>query len=472
MTSAPMPGPASPVRPLVAGRSNTLASLSAGEFLDRLRRREITALDYATACADVIDLFEPEVRAWAWYSREHFLGKAAKIDEALKAFVSNGRDGQALPGLMTGVPVGVKDIFNTHDMPTAHGSDIFTEYTPGNDARVVFNVRWQGGIVAGKTVTAEFAVHHAGATRNPYDSTRSCGTSSSGSAAAVAVGMVPVALSSQTAGSTIRPASYCGIYGYKPSYGLLPRTAMLKTTDTLDTVGFMARSVQDLELLFEVLRVRGSNYPYVEQAMSDPQRRWHGDRPWRVGVLRGPKSSLESAAAQEGVRRLADALSRSGCQVEEFRLPPEFDQAHDVHETIYRRSLAYYFRLEWASAEQKFSPRMAEMMEAGRQISMERYQAALAEQARLAARFDDEMKRYDVALCPASADEAPVGLNTADPPDHCLIFTMCYAPSMAVPVMSGTTGLPLGAQITSRRFNDYLLFDFAKLLTAVGMPSR
>jgi Asp-tRNA(Asn)/Glu-tRNA(Gln) amidotransferase A subunit family amidase len=464
--------PIAPVRPLVAGRSNTLASLTAGEFLDRLRRREMTVLDYAAACADVIDLFEPEVRAWAWYSRERFLGKAAKIDEALKTFDRDGRNGQALPGLMTGVPVGVKDIFNTHDMPTGHGSDIFAEYTPGNDARVVFNMRWQGGIVAGKTVTAEFAVHHAGATHNPYDGTRSCGTSSSGSAAAVAVGMVPVALSSQTAGSTIRPSSYCGIYGYKPSYGLLPRTAMLKTTDTLDTVGFMARSVQDLELLFDVMRVRGPNYPYVEQAMKDPRRRWQGDRPWRVGILQGPKSSLESAAARDGIRRLAAALSRAGCQVEDFRLPPEFDRAHEVHETIYRRSLAYYFRLEWASSRDKFSPRMAEMMEAGRAISVDQYQVALAEQARLAARFDEEMKRYDVALCPASADEAPVGLNTPDPADHSLIFTMCYAPSMAVPVMSGTTGLPLGAQIAARRFNDYMLFDFAKVLASVGMASR
>jgi Asp-tRNA(Asn)/Glu-tRNA(Gln) amidotransferase A subunit family amidase len=378
------------------------------------------------------------------------------------------QDGASLPGQMTGVPVGVKDIFNTYDMPTTHGSPIFGSYTPGNDARVVTSLRREGSLIAGKTETAEFAVHTPGQTRNPWETGRSVGTSSGGSAAAVATGMVPVALGSQTAGSIIRPASYCGVYGFKPSYGLLPRTAMLKTTDTLDSVGFMARSVPDLVLLFEVMRVRGLNYPVVNAALSETERQPVTGRPWRVGLLTGPKSECESATAKAGIRRVAQKLARAGCEVEEYTLPAEFGIAHDTHEAIYRRSLAYYFRMEWEQAREKFSPQLAEMIEAGLMIGPEAYVAALQRQIELVRLFDREMKRFDVVLCPSTADEAPVGLATPDLPDHCLIFTMCYAPSMSVPILAGTTGLPLGAQIASRRFNDYILMQFAAYLTTVA----
>lgn len=216
----------------LAGQGNSLARLTATEFLALLRTGEISAADYAHACADVIDEMEPKVAAWAWYDRTRFESLAARVDEDIAQRRAAGE--KELPGRLAGLPVGVKDIYNTEDMPTSHGSGLFAGYTPGNDARAVTSLRREAAIMAGKTVTAEFAVHTPNGTRNPHDLTRSSGTSSSGSAVAVATSMVPVALASQTAGSIIRPASYCGVFGFKPSYGTIPRTAMLKTTDTLD----------------------------------------------------------------------------------------------------------------------------------------------------------------------------------------------------------------------------------------------
>jgi len=443
-----------------AGTGNSLARLTATEFLDLLRGGEVSALEYARACADVIDALESKVNAWAWYDRGRFESLAGEADQTQAAYRRDGGTGLAAGCL--GLPVGVKDTFNTDDMPTSHGSSLFAGYTPGNDARPVTNMRRAGAIMAGKTVTAEFAVHTPNGTRNPYDLERSSGTSSSGSAVAVATGMVPVALGSQTAGSIVRPASYCGVVGFKPSYGTVPRTAMLKTTDTLDSVGWLTRSVADAALLFDTMRVKGLNYPIADAALNDPTRLKQPGRPWRLGVLHGPKSGLAAAAVQKSYEGVLAGLARSGCDLIPIHLPDEFHMAHDVHETIYRRSLAYYFRMEWESGQHEFSPGLAKMIDGGMSISFEQYQEALQRQTELARIYDGLFGNVDVVLCPSTADEAPVGLESADIPDHCLIFTMCHAPSLSLPLLRGTTGLPVGLQIASRRFSDFILLDFAR----------
>jgi Asp-tRNA(Asn)/Glu-tRNA(Gln) amidotransferase A subunit family amidase len=434
--------------------------LTATEFLRLMWAREISVVDYVTACADQIDRVEDKVQAWTWYDRDLFIARAREADADLARVRANG---VALPAAY-GVPLGVKDVFNTLDMPTGHGSTIFASYTPGNDARVVTNMRRAGALVAGKTVTAEFAVHAPGKTHNPLDLRRSCGTSSSGSAAAVASFMVPIALGSQTAGSTVRPSSYMGICGFKPSFGLLPRTAMLKTTDTLDTVGLMARSPADLALAFEIMRVRGPNYPIVDREMNDPVRLKKAPGPWRVGVVTGPKSGLECQVVREGMRTVADRLQTEGHMVESVRLPAAFDAAHDVHETIYRKALAYYFKGEWSRARSEFSGVLGEMIESGFKSSPEVYHHAVNEQFRLARTMDDFLRDFDVMICPATADEAPIGISTPDIPDHNLIWTMCHLPSFSLPLLSGSSGLPVGLQVTSRRFNDYLVIEFSNYL--------
>lgn len=448
---------AAPVGP--AGAGNSLARLTATEFLALLEAGDISAAEYASACADVIDELEPSLSAWAWYDRGRFEELAAQADAELARRRAAGLAG--LHGRAAGVPVGIKDIYNTDDMPTSHGSGLFAGYRPGNDARVVTNLRRESAIMAGKTVTAEFAVHTPNGTRNPHDTRRSSGTSSSGSAVAVATAMVPVALASQTAGSIIRPASYCGVLGFKPSYGTIPRTAMLKTTDTLDSVGFMARSVPDLELVFDLLRVRGPNYPVVDAAMNDPARRKPLDRAWRVGVLEGPKSGLVRPTARDSFAAAVARLEASGCEVRAFPLPQSFAVAHDIHETIYRRSLCYYFRMEWESGKHDFSPGLGAMIEGGTKINFTQYEDALRAQASLAREFDALAASFDVVLCPSTADEAPIGLDAPDIADHCLLFTMCHAPALSLPLLRGTTGLPVGLQVAARRFDDHNVLQFA-----------
>lgn len=456
-----MHNPHRPLPPAVAGM-NTVAMLTATEFLSRVKSNELSVEDYCGACAEVARQIEPKVQAWTWFDPEYLVVNARKADALIR--LSLDKRGRA-PKSLIGVPVGVKDIFNTADMPTMHGSAIFANYTPGNDARVVTSLRRHDGIVAGKTTTAEFAVHTAPNTGNPWDISRSTGTSSSGSAAAVASCMVPLALSSQTASSTIRPASYCGVYGFKPSFGLLPRTAMLKTTDTLDSVAMMARSVPDLKLLFEALRVRGPNYPIVERELARLERCDTNRRAWRVGIVEGPKSHLEHSAVKEGIGRVGRWLQSRGVEVEVWRLPADFDRAHDVHRTIYHKALSYYFKMEWERAGETFSQRLADIVVEGRQISAEDYYAAIAEQTRIAALLDGLLEeRFDIVISASATDEAPTGLDTPDPMDHSLIWTMCHAPAMTLPLLRGLNDLPLGVQITARRFDDYKLLKFASLL--------
>ena len=435
---------------------------TASNFLDQLRKGQTSVVEYAARCAQRIAEREPSLHAFAWYDPSRMLQAALNADERLAAHRKTTDNPSALDGLITGVPIGVKDVFNTNDMPTQHGSAAFADFTPGNDARVVFDIHFQGGIVAGKTATAEFAVHHPTGTVNPLDPNRSCGTSSAGSAVAVATGMVPIALTTQTGGSTIRPASYVGVHGFKPSFGLLPRTGMLKSSDTLDSIGFVARSVADLGLFLDVTRISGPNYPYVDAAFSDTTRTQRPSRPWRVGILDGPRSAEESQAASTGVRRVADRLSNAGMHVERFVLPPEFNQAHDLHNTIYTKSVAYNYRMEWARAANSFSPILAAMMKSGAEIPVADYQNALQQQTNLAALYDTALLSVDVLICPSTADEAPVGIDATDTPDHCLIFTMSYAPVLGLPLLRGSTGLPLGLQVAGRRYNDLQLLKFAE----------
>lgn len=377
-------------------------------------------------CAARIRELEPTVRAWAHYE----------------------------PGpawAWSGIPIGVKDIFNTADWPTEHGSPLFAGYRPGNDARAVTALRRAGFAIVGKLHTSEFAVHEPAPTRNPLDLLRSPGTSSGGCAAAVAAGMVPMALCSQTAASTIRPASYCGVWGFKPSFGLIPRTGMLHTTDTLDTVGMMARSIDGIVLLFETLRVRGPNHPLSKVRQDDRPAR-------RVAKVIGPKSDLQSKEATDGYVEFTS---------QNVVLPPEFHAAHDIHRIIYHKCLSYYLRDEYQRRPDLFSAGLVAIIEEGRTITVEQYQAALADQIRLARQFDALMQDYDLLVCPSAAGEAPAW-GEPDIADHSLIWTLCGAPALSAPILKGPTGMPIGVQVVGRRFEDYKVLEFGRFLAGIS----
>ncbi|MFC1883612.1 N-acetyl sugar amidotransferase [Thermodesulfobacteriota bacterium] len=430
--------------------------LSIGQILEGYSNKEISPVDIAKICIAQVENNEMDVMAWELYDSDRLMEQAKELEARLM----KGAPFRVLEG----IPVGIKDNINTIDFPTQMGSILWKGFTPGNDARVVFNLREAGAVIPGKTVTAEFAVHTLGKTLNPHDASRSPGTSSSGSAAAIATGMVPAALGSQTAGSIIRPASFCGIYGCKPSFGLIPRTGILKTTDSLDTVGFFAAYYRDLIRVFNVITVKGDNYPISHKAMTDIERQSKApDGPWKVGLVRTPTWDYAEEYAKQSLEKWVEEIgSMSEVDIVEIELPSICDRAHEIHALIYDKTLSYYFNEEHKNAE-LVSPKMNEIIERGLKITVNDYQQALKDQAKLAREVDKLFESFNVAISLSTAGEAPLR-EIKEKPDAALLWTMAYLPVISVPVFNSPNRLPFGAQLVSRRYNDLLLFKFADYL--------
>ncbi len=442
-----------------------LASMTATEGAALVRRGELRPSEWLAACLEQQLVWESRVLAWAQLDRDRVLAEARALDST------------AWPDLLpaprlAGVPFGIKDVFNTRDLTTAMGSDLWSGFEPGNDARVISVIRLLGGQVVGKTVTAEFAVHAPGSTRNPCDPGRIAGTSSTGSAVAVATGSVPVALGTQTAGSIIRPASYVGTLGFKPSFGLIPRTGVLKTSDTLDSIGWFARSVDDLALVFDALRVQGRDYPNVERglARAEAKRRAGSSAPWRVALAIPPAWDLADPYARDAVRSFAAELGRRpDVRMEELDLRAALGDAHAVHRTIYHKSLSYYFKKE-LSRDGEVSPILREICAEGREIPLEAFARALERQRELERRLSLEMEGHDVLVTLSVAGEPPPLERPDERDDSALVWTLCGAPAVSLPLFRGPRGLPFGLQVVASRYGDHKLLEFARTILPGALP--
>lgn len=429
--------------------------LSATELIELVKTRKVSVEEVIKSHFNRIDELEDEVKAWDFLDRDAAFEQAVNIDRQLEKGCFKGR--------LYGVPVGIKDIFNTYDMPTAMGSPQWRNFTPGNDARVVHYLRMNGAVFPGKTVTAEFAVHAPGKTVNPHNYEYSPGTSSSGSAAAVASYMVPVSIGTQTAGSIMRPASYCGVYGFKPSFGLIPRTGVLKTADTLDTIGMFARNVEDLKLIFETIRVRGKNFPISYIKLNDMSRQDKGSRPWKIALVPDFTKKFSEPYAYAEFLCLAKELSvRRDIEFISADLPSDFDRVHAIHEIIYEKALSYYFQREFKSTE-FISDIINKMISNGTKIASEEYNSALEKQNVLYRLIDDYFNNCDAILTLSTQGIAPK-LGGEDKPDTCLIWTLCGLPVINIPIFKGPDEMPFGLQIVGRRYSDYLLLSFAEFL--------
>lgn len=419
--------------------------ISIKQIISGLQTEHESIAEISDLCVKCFYEFEPKCKAWEVFEQE-------RLSEQIK---------HCKPGPLHGVPIGVKDIFNTADFSTQMGSPLWKNFTPGNDARAVYNLKNAGAVIPGKTVTAEFAVHALGKTLNPHDAARNPGTSSSGSAVAVATGMVPAAIGTQTAGSIVRPASYCGVYGCKPSFGLIPRTGMLKTCDTLDTIGFFTSHACDLRIMFDALRVYGRNYPSHERLKNN----WKcmDGKPWRIGFVRTHTWKDAERYTRKSFIDLAVRIYNHGKQeAQEAQLPEIMSSAHNVHATIYNKSLSHYFREEYKNS-QLVSPIMNEIIEQGQKITVEQYLAALQQQAEIQRLIDDFFEDYDILISLSAAGEAPLR-DEPEKPDPALMWTLAHLPVVSVPAFTGPNGLPFGMQIVARKYNDYLLFDFIDYL--------
>ena len=437
-----------------AGEKRT--GLSAVAAAQQLRDGKVTAVELTEACLKRIEAREAEVQAWAFLDPEHALKQARALDEWRKR-------GRPL-GPLHGVPVGVKDIVDTADMPTENGTVLHAGRRPRADATLVSLLRAAGAVVLGKTVTTELAVYTPGKTRNPHNLEHTPGGSSSGSAAAVADGMVPLAIGTQTNGSVIRPASYCGVYGYKPSHGLIPRTGVLAQSPPLDTVGVMAASLEDLALLAE---------PLMGFDAKDPASRPRA-RPNLLEVLReAPPVPPKLAFVRTPVWDQADEDTRAGFselvevlgeRVEDLPLSASFDDAIEMHRTIMEADLARSFARDYERGRDRLSARLREMIERGQEVRALDYNRAVERISGLNAGFEEIFGSYDALLTPAVTGEAPKGLESTGSPVFCTIWTMCGVPAATLPLLTGASGLPIGVQLVGEKGDDARLLRTARWL--------
>ena len=432
------------------------AHRSAEELARVIRAGEVTAEDAVCACLARIRQVEAEVQAWAFLDPDYALAQARQADRLRR----EGRD----LGPLHGVPVGVKDIFDTADMPTEDGTVLHAGRRPAEDATVVALLRQAGAIVLGKTVTTELAVYAPGKTRNPHDVRRTPGGSSSGSAAAVAARMVPLALGTQTNGSVIRPAAYCGVVGYKPTYGTISRHGVLRESPPLDQVGVFARSVADAALLAQQLMAFDERDPALRPtAPPDLVRAAAADPPVppRLAFVKTP---MWDQAAEDTRRAFATLCHGFGAQVREVTLPPIFDGAVAWHQTIMEADLAKNFAAEHAGGKEQLSVTLRQMIERGQQVPAVDYNRAVEQIPALNRALGELWASCDAILTPATTSVAPLGLQSTGSPIFCTIWTLCGMPAITLPILKGDDGMPMGAQLVSARGDDARLLRTARWL--------
>jgi len=431
--------------------------LSATDAARAIREGAISSEQLIDACLARVDAAEPAVQAWQYLDPAHARAQARARD-------LDRMEGRPI-GQLHGVPVGIKDIFDTADMPTEDGTVLHAGRTPDRDATTVSMLRAAGAVIMGKTVTTEFATYAPGKTRNPHNPDHTPGGSSSGSAAAVAAGMVPLAVGSQTNGSVIRPAAFCGVFGFKPTHGLIPRHGILKLSRSLDQVGVFARTLEDVALVAEQLtgyderdpdtRPR-ARIPFVRTAAEDPPL------PPRLAFIKTPLWDRVDADTPDAFAELVATLRE---QCEEHALPESLREAWNWHRTIMEAEMAANLQLEWDKGRDRLSESLRSQLARGREVRALDYQKALARIPALNDGFDELFARCDAIVTPAVTGTAPKIDSTGDPA-FCTLWTLCGMPALNLPLMTGANGLPLGVQLVGRRGDDARLLRTARWLMA------
>ncbi len=427
---------------------HALNELSATEIAKKIATGETTCEAVIRDCLARIAARDDAVKAWVNFDPEHALAQARALDRGPHR------------GPLHGVPIGLKDTIDTFDMPTEMGSPIYRGHRPRADASCVALLRRAGAVILGKTATCEFAGSAPPETTNPHNAAHTPGGSSSGSAAAVADHMVPAALGTQTGGSVLRPSSFCGIFGYKPTYNMFNKEGVWPAADSIDTVGWLAGALDDIELLTAILRMQK---PQQAPALSGPPRigLWRTDL-WNTAQDES-KAAVEDAAAR---------LGKAGASVRDARMPDAFSGLH----VVARSAIGFYERAAcmaffWDHRREQLSPQMQRYIENGYNISRDEYIAGLRRldecRALLASVFED----FDVLLVPCVPGEAPKGLVATGDPSMQAIWTALHTPSMTLPTHRGPNNLPVGIQLVAQRFDDDRLFASARWIwQKIGSP--
>ena len=416
------------------------------DTLRAYREGRATVQDYVTSCSERVAALEPRIQAWEWFDPSRAMAEAEE------------RAGGILQDLpLFGIPVGVKDIIATRGIPTRYGSRIFANNVPTHSAWIVRRLEALGGLVMGKTVTTEFAYRQPGKTRNPWNTANSPGGSSSGSAAAVAAGFVPIAIGTQTLGSVIRPAAFCGVVGYKPSYGAISRTGIHPFSATLDTVGVFARSVADAAWFGACLM--GPDPRDESTLMRGPEKILRvpletlAAAP-RLAVVRTQKwplaSDVQKAHFDESIARLQAA----GATLREVHLPHLFDDAWDNVATIMSRDAVKSFASIESRHRIRLSPHLIEILDRGHRVTPEQYTRARTKRDEYRRWLDGVCEKSDAIVTIPATGEAPEGLSSTGDASFCSLWTQAGMPAVSIPSGFGPRGLPLGLQVVGRYRED------------------
>jgi amidase len=416
-----------------------LNELGAAEVAHKVAAGEVTCEAVVRDCLAHIEARDSVVKAWVNFNPELALAQAHALDRGTKR------------GPLHGVPVGIKDIIDTFDMPTEMGSPIYRGNRPSADASCVALLRRAGAIILGKTVTCEFAGMAPGVTTNPHNPAHTPGGSSSGSAAAVADHMVHAALGTQTGGSVLRPSSYCGIFGFKPTYNTFNKMGVWPAAESIDTVGVHARSLDDIELMTDVLRM---------QTPAPPRKI---DRAPRIGFCRTAVWDNAQPESKAAVESAAAALGKAGAAVQEIKLPDAFEGMHGLARgTVNFVERAACMAFLWDNRRDALSPQMRRYCEGGEKTSREEYIAAFRRLDECRALLGSVFEKVDVLLVPCVFGEAPKGLEFTGDPSMQAIWTALHTPSITLPTHRGPNNLPVGIQLVAQRYEDDHLLAAAR----------
>lgn len=415
------------------------ADLTAVAALAAIRAGRLTPADLMEACLDRVAAREGTIRAFAWLAPALARRAAAAAGD----------------GPLAGIPIGVKDVLDTADMPSQYGSPAWAGHRPRSDAACVAAARAAGAVVMGKTVTTEFATRHPGPTANPANPAHTPGGSSSGSAAGVAAGFFPLAFGTQTAGSIVRPAAYCGVVGFKPSFGTLHRAGMKVMSESLDTIGVMARSVADCALAMHAMTGLDFGAP----------GRKPGRAP-RLALVMGPSAVEPAPETLALMERVAEACRRAGATVTPLALPEVFEGAYAAHPHVMNMESAEALGWELAHARAQLSAVLRERMDWARAQPRSRLAEGRATFAAARAAFPTAIEGFDAVLTPAAPGEAPKGLDWTGDPAFNALWTLLHGPCITVPAGAGPQGLPLGVQLAGRVGDDTALLAWAEWVQA------
>jgi len=412
-----------------------LNELSAAEAAQRIERGELTSEALVAACLERIAERDEVVRAWAFIDREKALAAARALDRAPRR------------SPLHGVPVGIKDIIDTADLPSEYNSPIYRGHRPKANAACVTLLKHAGCVILGKTVTTEFANNHPSQTRNPHNASHTPGGSSAGSAAAVADLMVPLALGTQTGGSVIRPAAYCGAFAIKPSFGAINRAGAKFVAESLDTIGIMGRSAADLVLAMEVLTGR-SGAAAVNRAP-------------KIGLCRTPRWSVADAAVQANIERAARALAKAGASVREFEMPEGSTDLFDRHKVVMGYETARALGWEYHQHGAEISATLKARLDEGWKVPRADYDAMREHARRLRRQMAEQLRDVDFLITPSAPSEAPASLASTGDPIFNRAWTLLGLPCVTIPYGKGAHRLPLAVQLVGAHESDMAILAWA-----------